>query len=236
MARPFNFSAWPKFQDQPLSFPGKIYDRADNEGVSACPVGSPGVYGRALVRGPQSHPSTLVAPTVGTGTYAQADRYYTKVDSCCLPDKDRTFLMTEASAAFPAGQSFAAAGINLPVDAAGLLMPLGIGMWTEHGCMANSPLTQPFGLGDYYYQQTQDGQVGIATEGRIWAYCEEDINVGDALFFRTAVPPANLTDGLTLLGAFGKTGGADWQAAPWAKVFRPGPAGGAFVISLNGIA
>lgn len=228
MARPFNFSAWTKYQDQPVAYPGKIYDRADNEGVSACPVGGPGVYGRVLVRGPQSHPATNVAPVVGNGTYAAGDRYFTKVDSCCLPDKDRTSLRTEA------GQTFAAAGINLPVDAGGLLIPLGVGMWTEHGSMANTPLVQPFGLGDYFYQPSQDGQVGIATEGRIWAYCEEDIRVGDALYFRTVV--TSTADGVQLLGSFGKTAGANFQAAPWAKVFRPGKAGGAFVISLNGIA
>lgn len=228
MARPFNFSAWTKFQDQPVAFPGKIYDRADNEGVSSCPVGGPAPYGRVLVRGPESHPATNVAPLATAGQYAAGDRYYTEVDSCCLPDKNRTHLKTLA------GATFADAGINLPVDAGGLLIPLGVGMWTEHGAMANTPLAQPFGLGDYHYQVQTHGQVGIATEGRIWCYCEEDIRVGDALYFRTVV--TSTVDGVQLLGAFGRTAGANFQAFPQGKVFRPGKAGGAFVLSLNGIA
>jgi hypothetical protein len=225
MARPFNFSAWTKFQDQPVAFPGKIYDRADNDGTSHCPVGGPAPYGRVLIRGPEAHPGTR-GPT--GQTFSQGGRYFTGVDSCCLPDKNRTALKT------PAGTTFAAAGISLPVDAGGLFMPLGVGMWTEHGNCANTPLEQPFGLGDYFYQRENDGQIGIATEGRIWAYCETDMNVGDPLFFRTIV--TSTTDGLQLLGGFSNvnTIPANFQAFSMGKVFRPGKAGGAFVLSLNG--
>lgn len=226
MARPFTFQAWPKFQDQPVAFPGKIYDRADNDGTSHCPVGGPAPYGRVLVRGPESHPATNIAPLPTVGQYAQGDRYYTKVDSCCLPDIDGAHLLHSD------GQTFGAAGITLPVDVDGLLITLGIGMWTEHGAMANTQLVQPFGLGDCYYQPEECGQIGIATEGRIWAYTETAINPGDDLFFRTRV--TSTTDGLQLLGAFSNVGGGDFQEFTLGKVFRPGPAGGAFVLSLNG--
>lgn len=225
MGRPFNFSAWNKFQGQPLAHPGKIYDRADNDGTSHCPVGGPAPYGRVLVSGPQSHPGTI-APT-GTPAFDAADRYYTKVDSCCLPDKDGAHLIDKAS-----GDTFAAAGIALPVDANGDLIVLGVGMWTEHGACALPLLQQPFGLGDYYYQPEESGQVGIATEGRIWCYTETDINRGDPLFFRTVI--TSTTDGLQLLGAFSNVGGSEFQPFTMGKVFRPGPAGGAFVLSLNG--
>ena len=220
MARPFNFSAWTKFQDQPVSHPGKIYDRADNEGVSACPVGGPAPYGRVLVRGPQ-------AGLPGVAAHGLADRNYTNVDSCCLPDKNRTTLRTRT------GTTFAAAGISLPVDTAGNLIVLGIGMWTEHGSCGLPKLAQPFGLGDTFYQDAYDGQIGIATTGRIWCYTETDINVGDDLFFRTANPSSN--DGLQLFGAFANAGGAAFQPFTQGKVFRPGKAGGAFVLQLTGL-
>lgn len=225
MARPFEFSAWTKFQDQPLAHPGKIYDRADNDGTSHCPVGGPAPYGRVLVRGPQAHPGTLPATT--TPAFGQTDRYYTKVDACCLPDINGEHLIDKAT-----GDTFDAAGITLPLDADGLLMVLGVGMWTEHGNCANGRLTQPFGLGDVFYQAEESGEVGVATEGRIWAYCETDINVGDKLYFRTVV--TSTTDGLQLLGAFSNTASAEFQEFTMGKVFRPGPAGGAFVLSLNG--
>lgn len=222
MARPFNFTAWPKFQDQPVSHPGKIYDRADNEGISACPVGGPAPYGRVLVRGPQTG-------LPGVPAYGLGDKYFTKIDSCCLPDKDRVHLKTNA------GQTFAAAGINLPVDTGGNLIVLGIGMWTEHGMCGLPKLAQPFGLGDVAYQDAYDGQIGIATTGRIWCYCETDINVGDDLFFRTQAAGGALTNGVALLGAFGNTAGATHQAFTQGKVFRPGKAGGAFVLQLTGL-
>lgn len=225
MARPFNFSAWTKFQDQPVAFPGKIYDRSDQEGTSHCPVGGPAPYGRVLVRGPESHPATRGPTAIPFGV--DRERYFTEVDTCCLPDKNRTALLT------PAGVTYAAAGINLPVDAAGALLTLGVGMWTEYGNCANIPLVQPFGLGDYFYQRQIEGQIGIATEGRIWAYCETDMNVGDPLFFRTVV--TSTVDGVQLLGGFSNvnTIPANFQTFK-GKVFRPGKAGGAFVLSLNG--
>lgn len=226
MGRPFEFSAWNKFQDQPLAHPGKIYDRADNEGTSHCPTGGPAPYGRVLVRGLSAHPATIADQP--NAAFAPTDRYYTKVDTCSLPDKNGAYLKTAT------GATYAAEALTLPVDVNGNLIVLGIGMWTEHGACANRLLEQPFGLGDYFYQPETCGQVGIATEGRIWAYCETDIHVGDALFFRTVVPPANLTDGVTLLGGFSNVGGGNFQPFTMGKVFRPGPAGGAFVLSLNG--
>ena len=70
-------------------------------------------------------------------------------------------------------------------------------------------------------------------EGNIWVYCETDIDIGDDLFFRTDAAPAQLANGITLLGGFSNVGGADFQPFPYGSVFRPGPAGGAFVLTLN---
>jgi hypothetical protein len=230
MTRPFEFSAWTKFQDQPVAHPGKIYDRADNEGVSACPVGGPAPYGRVLVRGPQSGIPGVPAFPLPAMSNVHADRYYTKIDSCCLPDKAGTHLKI-----MDGTQTFAAAGLALPTDAAGNLLVLGIGMWTEHGMCGLPELKQPFGLGDYMYQDTWDGQVGIATHGRIWCYTETDIEINSPLFFRTSVTAPQLTNGLSLLGAFTTVDDATTEAFTVGKVFRPGKAGGAFVLQLTGL-
>lgn len=226
MNRPFNFTAWADFQDQPVGMPGKIFDRMDNDGRSAVPVGGPAPYGRVLVRGPNS----LGTDPQGIGaTHALTDRYFTNVDDCCLPDVNGEHLINCET-----GNTFAADSIALPTDADGDLIVMGIGMWTEHGLSGLSPrLTQPFGLGDCQYQAERCGQIGMATEGNVWAYCETDINVGDALFFRTVVPAGNLTDGLSLLGAFTTVDDGETQPFPFGSVFRPGPAGGAFVVNLN---
>lgn len=222
MARPFNFSAWTKFQDQPLAHPGKIYDRADNEGVSVCPVGGPIPYGRVIVRGPQ-------AGLPGVPAQALSARYYTKIDAGCLPDKNGAYLKTNE--AVP--RTFAAAGLTLPLDDDGLLIPLGIGMWTEHGFPDLAKLAQPFGLGDTFYQPEYDGQAGLATDGRIWTYCETAMNVGDKVYFRTEAAGATLTNGVGLLGAVLSVAGTTTQLLPQAKVMRPGPAGGACVLQIK---
>jgi hypothetical protein len=222
MRRPFEFSAWDEFQKQPLTHPGRIFDRADNDGISAVPEGGPAPYGRVLVVGISGHQGTQAG---GPARWGLPDRYHTFCDSVSLPDKDGMHLKT------PDGQTYDAAGLSLPVDEAGLLIVRGIGMWTEAGSCFNSRLDQPFGLGDLYYQPEMTGQIGMAQEGRIWCYCETDIDVGDKLFFRTVV--TSTTDGIQLLGAFSNVGGAGFQEFVGGSVFRPGPAGGAFVINLN---
>lgn len=222
MARPFEFSAWTKFQDQPVAHPGKIFDRADNDGISGCPQGGPAPYGRVLVAGISGHQGTQAG---GPATWGQGDRYHTLADSVSLPDKNGAYLKTAT------GQTYAAAGVSLPVDANGDLIVRGIGMWTEHGACFNSRLSQPFGLGDIYYQSETYGQVGMAQEGRLWCYCETDIDIGDKLYFRTVITDA--TDGIQLLGGFSNVGGAEFQEFKGGSVFRPGTAGGAFVINLN---
>jgi len=222
MARPFEFSAWATFQEQPVAHPGKIFDRADNDGISGVPQGGPAPYGRVLVAGISGHQGTQAG---GPATWGLSDRYHTLCDSVSLPDKDGAYLMDDA------GQTYAAAALTLPVDAAGDLIVRGIGMWTEHGACFNARLAQPFGLGDTFYQPEISGQIGMAQEGRIWAYCETDIDIGDKLYFRTVVTDA--TDGLQLLGGFSNAAGAEFQEFKGGSVFRPGPAGGAFVINLN---
>ncbi len=211
--RPFEFSGYSKFQDQPCVHPGKIFDRSDQDGSSYVPQGGPAPYGRVLVRG---------AGVLGTDL---ASKHHTLTDTCSLPDKDGAYLKADD------GQTYADAGVSLPVNAAGLLMVLGVGMFTEHTSPLNSRLAQPFGLGDLAYQSEKCGQVGVAEEGRIWAYCETDINVGDDLFFRTVVTSTD--DGVQLLGAFSNVGGANFQPFTHGSVFRGGPAGGAFVVNLN---
>lgn len=215
----FNFSAWPKFQDRPVVHPGKLFDRTDNDGISAVPQGGPAPYGRVLVVGIAG--SNATNPDLNLG-----DRYFTKDDSVSLPDLNGAHLTD-----FDSGATYAASGLALPVDPNGDLIYAGIGIWTEHNSGLNGSLAQPFGLGEHCYQPERCGQIGMAQEGNIWAYCETDIDKGDDLFFRTVV--TSTTDGLQLLGAFSNVGGAEFQAFPHGTVFRGGPAGGAFVVNLN---
>jgi hypothetical protein len=224
MSRPFEFSAY-DLARQPITHPGKIFDRADNDGHSAVPEGGPAPYGRVLVAGRSAHQGTQ---TGSPAKFGFKDRYYTDVDSVSLPDKKGDFLINDAT-----GNTYKVDNIALPLNPAGLLIVRGIGMWTEHNACANSKLKQPLGLGDIFYQPEKSGQVGMAIEGNIWCYCETDIDIGDNLFFRTAAAPAQLTNGITLLGGFSNAAGADFQAFPYGSVLRPGPAGGAFVLTLN---
>lgn len=230
MTRPFNFSAWPAAdfsKGQPCVHPGKIYDRADNDGTSHVPQGGPAPYGRVLVAGISANLGTQAS---GGVAWPIDGMDYTHVDSCSLPDRDGLWLRNDAGVVYSA---VAPTPLALPVDADGDLIVCGVGMWTEHNALANRRLEQPFGLGDFHYQPEKCGQIGVATQGRIWAYCETDIDKGDELFFRVAAAPASVSDGITLLGAFSNVGGADFQAFPYGSVFRPGPAGGAFVLHLN---
>lgn len=213
--RPFNYSAWATHQETPLPIPGKLYDRTDNEIVSGCAVGGPAPYGRVLVRGPGSNTATLT------------DRHYTMNDAVCLPDADGAHLQTEDGTLWNA----AAPAITIPVDANGLMMVQGIGVATTFGFAPKRRLAQPFGLGDAHYAASEAEQVGMAQEGNIVCYCETNINVGDNLFFRTRV--TSTSDGLQLLGAFTTVDDANTQAFTHGSVFRPGPAGGAFVLNLN---
>lgn len=222
MARPFNFSAWPTFQAQPVRMPGKLFDRSSNDGHSACSQGGPAPYGRVLVAGLSAHQGTEAG---GPAASTPADRYRTLNESVSLPDKNGVHLLNAA------GVTYAVAATQLPRDAGGLMIYRGIGIWTEHGGSLNSPLKQPFGLGETEYQLETSGQVGLCQEGNIWAYCETDIDIGDDLFFRTVT--SSVVDGLQLLGGFSKVGGANFQAFPHGSVLRPGPAGGAFVLTLN---
>ncbi len=217
----FEFSAWPNFQDRYVAHPGKMHDLTDIEGHSHVPEGGPGVYGRMHVRGVSGHSATNAALNIG-------ERYYTANDSCSLPDLNGTHLINRAT-----GNTYATDGIALPLDAAGLLIPVGVGIWTEWNANMNASLAQPFGLGEHCYQPAHCGELSVATEGNIWAYCETDMEVGDEVWFRTNVPAANLTDGVSLLGGFANAGGADFQQFLGGTVFRPGPAGGAFVLNLN---
>lgn len=213
--RPFEFSAWDTFQKQPLAHPGKLYDRTDNDGHSGVPKGGPAPYGRMLVRG------------IANGDFDLTEKYYTNYDSVSLPDIAGAHLVDSVS-----GDNYAAAGLALPLDTAGLLMPAGVGIWTEFRGGGWSPrLDQPFGLGDCYYQPETCGQVGMCIEGNIWCYTETDMNIGDDIFFRTTV--TSTTDGLQLLGAFSNVGGGDFQPFNDGTVLRPGPKGGAFVLNLN---
>lgn len=220
MGRPFEFSAanWQDFQNQPCVHPGKVADRTDNDGHSGVPEGGPVPYGRVLVRGLQSSASTNAEIDLSA-------RYFTFNDSVSLPDKNGEYLCDDD------GQTYATAGVSLPLDSDGELMVAGIGMWTEYGSCSKTRLQQPFGLGDYHYQDAKNGMVGMCIEGNIWCYCETDIDVGDTLFFRTVVTDAS--DGVQLLGAFSNAGGSEFQEFKHGKVFRPGPAGGAFVLTMN---
>lgn len=223
MGRPFNFSAWPTFQSQPVRSPGKLFDRTDNDPHSATPQGGPAPYGRVLVAGLSAAQGTQAG---GPGSFDLADRYYGLVETVSLPDKDGDHLINAAT-----GHTYATDELALPVDGDGLLIYRGIGVWTEHGSGLNKPLTQPFGLGDIEYQVETHGQVSLCQKGNIWAYCETDIDVGDELFFRTVV--TSTADGVQLLGGFSNVGGVNFQPFPHGSVFRPGPAGGAFVLTLN---
>lgn len=211
--RPFNYTAWTTHQETPLPIPGKLFDRTDNDPVSGCAVGGPAPYGRVLVRGP------------GSDTFDPTDRHYTMADAVCLPDIDGAHLQTED------GQLWNAAGITIPVDGNGDLMVVGVGVATQFGFAPKRRLVQPFGLGDAHYAASEAEQVAMCKEGNIVAYCETDINIGDDLFFRTRV--TSTTDGVQLLGAFTTEDSANTQRFPKGKVFRPGPAGGAFVLNLN---
>lgn len=199
--------------------PGKIYDLADNDGISVVPEGGPLPYGRVIVTGRSSHQTTNPGLVLG-------DRMFTKSHSGSLPDLDGVYLRD-----CDQDDTYANLGLSLPVNPAGDLIVEGIGMWTEYGNTLNRALAQPFGLGECDYQQERCGEMGLAREGRIVCYTETDVNVGDDLFFRTVVTAP--TDGIQLLGAFSNVGGAGFQAFPHGSVFVPGPAGGHFVISLN---
>lgn len=214
--RPFNYAAWATHQETPLPIPGKLFDRTDNDAVSGCPVGGPAPYGRVLVRGP------------GSNTANPADRHYTMSDAVCLPDLNGDHLTDENGVLWNA---VLPAAITIPVDFNGDMMVVGIGVATEFGAAPKRRLQQPFGLGDAHYAYEVCEQVAMAQEGNIVAYCETDINVGDQLFFRTVI--TSTTDGLQLLGAFSNVGGAEFQEFKHGSVFRPGPAGGAFVVNLN---
>lgn len=218
----FNFSAqvYIDADNVPAIQPGKIFDRTDNEGHSYVPEGSAGVYGRVLVAGASSTPAA--------GGFNVGEMYYTKNDTCSLPDVDGAHLLDDN------GTDYATAGKALPLDANGDPIILGVGMLTEcgvkHACMGK--LEQPIGLNDPYFQLEKHGQVGVATAGNIWAYCETDIIKGDDLFYRVKV--TSTTDGVQLLGAF-RNDDDGGNALPFkhGSCFQPGPAGGLFVLNLN---
>lgn len=219
--RNFNFSAWSNFQDQPIANPGQLFDMTDHEGVSAVPEGGVVPYGRMLVRGSASQSATNAALSL-------TDRHYTFMDSVCLPDVNGVHLIDPTT-----GDNYTTAGISLPTDANGDLIVAGVGIWTEYNSCWNERLSQPWGLNDRFYQPVKQGQIGMATQGNIWAYCETDMEVGDEVFFRTVITGANLTDGVSLLGAFANANSAEHQQLVSGTVMRPGPAGGAFVLNLN---
>jgi len=207
----FQFTAYANFQDQPAAHPGKIFDRTDQDGISGVPMGGPAPHGRVLVSGISAHGAT----NAGLGL---TDKYFTKEDSVSLPDKAGAHLKD-----YDTGLTYAASGLTLPVDANGDLIIRGIGMWTEHGSQLNTGLAQPFGLGEHCYQAER-------------VYTETDIQLGDELYFRHTIGnAAQLTDGVVLLGAFAanQAGNPNFQKFPHGSVFRPGPAGGLFVINLN---
>ena len=226
MSNAFNFTAAPYAADsknQPAIAPGKIRDRSDNDGHSGVPEGCPGVYGRVLVAGY----STSAALS---GSHAAGDRHYTKVDTVSLPDIDGEYLMT------PGGVTYADAGWNLPRDTDGNPIYAGVGMWTEHNkphpCQGR--LEQPIGLGDKYFQNEQHGMIGMAIEGNIYMYTETDIERGDDLFYRVQILPADIADGIKLIGAI-RNDDDGGTAIPFnhGRAIEPGPAGGLFVCSLN---
>ena len=211
-------SGW---QYSTVQCPGTPYGMANNHSQSYVASGSPVPFGRVLVRGPEG-----VAP-YSAGFNNAKDPYFTVTDTAVLPDADGAWLKT------PEGQTYAEAGLTLPVDGDGNLCILGVGKKVNETQCKAMRLGVPFGFCDQYYADPCE-MVTTANAGSLWAYTETDLDTKSPLFFRIRITDSNPGSN-QLLGAFldNDDGGA---AVPFGcgRVLRPGCAGCGFVLDLNG--
>ena len=222
---PKNFAGKSAFSQSGMLPPGHIYDMADNDMSSHVPCGGVIPFGRGVVTGVGG----TVADEFNAGNNnfgGPGDTYYTNTDTISLPDAKGEWLTTEE------GELYADAGLALPTDANGALCFEGISVWCPTKCKS-AALDLPWGHKDIYYADILCDQVAVVRQGRVWVYTETDIDKKSQLYMRTCITD-DTPGSLQLLGAFlDNDDGGNAQLVDCAGVFRPGCAGGAFVMDFS---
>ena len=208
--------------DSTMPIPGKTYGTFDNRSISAVAEGGPLMGGRVAVAGVCADDPYMGAPHFGS----PSDDYYTYTHTASMPDSKGLHLMT------PDGQTYAEAGLALPADAAGCLCVLGVvKVPGERYCKATRAQV-PFGFGDQFYNDCQETAT-IARAGQIVGYAETDIGIKDQLYFRHCISDTTPGSKQLLGGFLNNDDGGNATPFVCGGVFRPGCAGGWFVLDMD---